>query len=75
MNHGPGFGWGLSETSMDFQEFPKLLYKGGDIHAEYVIVHDQEQEEDAEGYEVANLNPESIPADAPKKRGRPAKAQ
>lgn len=60
---------------MEHQEFPKLLYKGGDIHAEYVIVHDEAQEDAAEGFEVASLDPDKPVADAPKKRGRPAKAQ
>lgn len=59
---------------MEHQEFPKLLYKGGDINAEYVIVHNETEEDDAEGFEVANLDPDK-PTDAPKKRGRPSKAQ
>ena len=60
---------------MEHQEFPKLLYKGGDINAEYVIVHDEAAEDVADGYEVANLDPDKPAPDAPKKRGRPAKAQ
>jgi hypothetical protein len=60
----------------DFQEFPKLLYLGGDINAAYVVVNDEAEEGAAEGYEVASLDPESAATpDAPKKRGRPAKAQ
>lgn len=61
----------------DFQEFPKLLYLGGDINAAYVVVNDEAGEAAAEGYEVANLDIEEAAdaSDAPKKRGRPAKAQ
>lgn len=59
----------------DFQEFPKLLYLGGDIEAAYVVVKDEAEEAAAEGYEVANLEPKDEAPDAPKKRGRPAKAQ
>ena len=58
---------------MDFQEFPKCLYLGGDIAAEYVIVNNEAEEDAAEGFEVANLNPDAQPA--PKKRGRPAKVE
>lgn len=60
---------------MDFQEFPKLLYKGGDISAEYVVVLDEAGEDAAGGFEPADLNPDEPTADAPKKRGRPAKVQ
>jgi len=29
---------------MEFQEYPKALYKGGDATAEYVMVADKEEE-------------------------------
>lgn len=60
----------------EFQEFPKLLYLGGDINAAYVVVKDEAEEDAAEGYEAANFDLEAAAAsDAPKKRGRPARAQ
>lgn len=59
---------------MDFQEFPKLLYLGGDINAEYVVVNDEAEEDAAEGYEVANLDLVPGEAKVPTKRGRPRKA-
>lgn len=29
---------------MEFQEYPKALYKGGDVDAEHVIVADKDEE-------------------------------
>jgi hypothetical protein len=29
---------------MEFQEYPKALYKGGDVDAEHVIVNDKKEE-------------------------------
>lgn len=58
---------------MDFQEFPKLLYLGGSIDAVYVIVNNEQEEDAAEGYEVANLSQAEGEA-KPAKRGRPRKA-
>lgn len=59
---------------MDFQEFPKLLYRGGDILSDYVIVYDEAQEDEAEGFEAANLDVDQA-APAPAKRGRKPKAE
>ena len=59
---------------MDFQEFPKLLYLGGSIEAAYVIVHNEAEEDAADGYEVANLSQAEGEAKVPAKRGRPRKA-
>lgn len=59
---------------MEHQEFPKLLYKGGFIGAEYVIVQNEAEEADAEGYEVANLElAEESQEPAKRKPGRPKK--
>jgi hypothetical protein len=63
---------------MAFQEYPKALYKQG----EYMAVQDSKQEESArnEGWDDwatdhASMNGEEQPQEAPKRRGRPPKAQ
>lgn len=60
------------------QEYPKALYKQG----EYMAVQDFEQEESArnEGWDDwvadhARMNGETDSQEAPKRRGRPPKAQ
>ncbi len=61
----------------DFQEFPKCLYLGGNLEAEYVVVFDDVQEADkrALGFAVIGEAVEEVTQEAPRKRGRPAKAE
>lgn len=59
----------------EFQEFPKCLYLGGDLEAAYVVVADAEAEafQREQGYAVIG---ESVQKeDAPRKPGRPRKAE
>lgn len=55
-----------------FQEYPKCLYKKGNVEAEYTVVEDESKEDEArtDGYADAYET-----EDAPKKRGRPAKSK
>lgn len=65
-------------------DFPRMLFPDGDPTQEYRIVADAEEETAAirAGYRVAYsaaparaVAPVAQPADAPKRRGRPPKAQ
>lgn len=53
-------------SAMNYQEFPKALYRDGDVEAAYVIVKDAAQEATAraEGYRGAQEKAE------PKRRAR-----
>jgi len=55
-----------------FQEYPKCLYQKGNVEAEYAVVADESQEDDARAIGYADAYETD---DAPKKRGRPAKSK
>jgi hypothetical protein len=57
-------------------EYPKCLYLNGDVEAEYCVVADAAQElvKREEGYAVLGEE-KAEPSEAPKKRGRPRKAE
>lgn len=55
----------------DFQEFPKVLFLGGNPEAEHRVVFSAEEEAEAQGFSVAW----EVKQDAPRKPGRPRKSQ
>ena len=55
-----------------FEEYPKCLYKKGNVEAEYTVVMGDSQEEEARDNGYADAYETD---DAPKKRGRPAKSK
>jgi hypothetical protein len=59
-----------------FQEYPKSLYRGNVDDGIIVKDADAEKEARANGYEMfAEIHERGESIDAPKKRGRPAKAE
>ena len=57
---------------MDFQEFPKCLYLGGNIEAEYTVVLDETEE--AVKREAGFSSPGESAEEEPKRKpGRPRK--
>lgn len=59
----------------DFQEFPKCLYLNGDVLAEYVVVADAEEEAAKTELGYVPAGEVETQEAAPRKPGRPRKAE
>ena len=58
---------------MNFQEYPKCLYRGGKLDAEHVVVFSAEEEEAAGDFSPLDSADEEV--EAPKRKpGRPKKS-